>query len=148
MKRGRIILMIVSVLLLAGFIIEIVFFLRWSSYRSSGDKKVSNESYLERYYKIVQITAKQDNILHEYTIITTKEGKVIDTRIVKTGYTTDKLVEECNTLRKSEDVIYNLIEGENDIKYNSSGDNGKQVDDVVKDYQNNEAFKVVTIRKI
>lgn len=148
MKKKRIILICFIVLLSILVVMEAILFFRWLYYKPSAQNKAIRETYIERYYKVIKIEAKEGELNNIYTIITTKDDRIIDTRIVKEGYTDNNIENAYSDLLEMGTIIYNIEKINDVIKYNSSLDNGKMINDVLKKYQNSPKLENVNIREI
>lgn len=148
MKKKRIMLIFFIILLIIIVAIEAILFCRWLYYKPTKDNRVVKDTYVERYYKLVKITTREEAIVSEYTIITTKDDRVIDTRVVKEVDTSEKMESVYKELNDMGTIVYNIQNIDNVIKYNLSLDNGKFIDDVIKKYKNSPKFEEINIRKI
>lgn len=148
MRNKRIIIIILSILILGIITIETILLIKWFKYRSLEQERTSREQYIERYYKIVRISANKNGISHVYTMITTRDDKIIDTRVVKRGYNAEGVKKHYEELKSLGTIVYNIETGDDYVKYNLNLDNGKLVDTVIKSYENNPNLKDVVVNRI
>ena len=115
MRNKRIIIIILSILILGIIIIETILLIKWFKYRSLEQERTSREQYIERYYKIVRISANKNGISHVYTMITTRDDKIIDTRVVKRGYNPEGVKKHYEELKSLGTIVYNIETGETNL---------------------------------
>lgn len=144
MRRERRLLIILISLILVFVILGGIFYLEWKSIRAT--EEVVKDFDIQRGYKTFQMSIENDGILTESFFITTKDDKVVDTRIIESGYSEEEL--EYRYIDVSGFVIlyYNIEKGENFLKYNDNMYNGKYIDEIMTEKR--KEFPNMIIREI
>jgi flagellar basal body-associated protein FliL len=141
MKNKKTIIIIILVVVL------LILFSAWY-YLTNMGSSLSKEQKQQVRYKITYVTANKENLNIEYYILSDKDNKIIETRVVENGHSSQELNTLYEGYKSFAPLNYDVEIRDKLFIYSTTINNGKNITNFVDELKNNTAISDVVVKHI